>query len=229
MKKLLGSIGIVAAIGAGAFAVSTVLPAGAQTSTQSSPPASSNGKGGKGGGRAQAAKDALDGLVSNGTITGDQETAVINALKGAVTQGGKGAFARRPRALIGGGMLKVAADKIGVAPKDLIQARRNGQSIADVANSKGVNPDDVVKAIVDAGNQRIDQAVSNHNLAQDKLDALKAKLPDLANKFVNTKGMPGRGGNGNNSSGSNSSGSNSSSSSSASSDSSSDQSTSSSS
>jgi hypothetical protein len=220
MKNLLGSIGIVAALGGGAFALSTVMPAGAQTSTQSSPPASSSGPGTQGSGRAKAAKDALDGLVANGTITQDQENAVIQALKGALSQGGKGGFAGHPRARIEGGMLKVAADKIGVTPKDLIQARRNGQSIADVANSKGVNPDDVVKAIVDAGNQRIDQAVSNGHLAQDKADALKAKLPDLASRFVNATGMPNRdhhGGNGDNSS-----------SSSSSSDQSSDQSTSSS-
>ena len=62
----------------------------------------------------------------------------------------------------------MAADKIGVDPKDLIAALRNGQSIADVANSKGVNPSDVVTAIVDAGNQRIDQAVSNGHLQQDR-------------------------------------------------------------
>src|SRR5262249_11189346 len=144
MKKLLGSLGIVVALGGGAFALSTVMPAGAQTSTQSSPPASSTAPGAKAGGRAKAAKDALDGLVSNGTITQDQENAVIQALKGAVTKGGNGRLAG-PRARIAGGMLKVAADKIGVTPKDLVQARRSGQSIADVASSKGVNPDDVVK------------------------------------------------------------------------------------
>jgi hypothetical protein len=218
MKKLLVSLGIVAALGGGAFAISTVMPASAQTSTQSSPPASSTAPGTKAEGRAQAAKDALDGLVANGTITQDQENAVIDALKGALAQGGNGRFAG-PRARITGGMLKVAADKIGVTPKDLIQARRNGQSIAAVANSKGVNPDDVVKAIVDAGNQRIDQAVTNGHLAQDKADALKAKLPDLASKFVNATGTPRHGG---------SDGDNSNSNSSSSSDQSSDQSTSSS-
>src|SRR5262245_44557883 len=117
MKKLLGSLGIVAALGGGAFALSTVMPAGAQTSTQSSPPASSSGPA-QSGGRAKAAKDALDGLVANGTINQDQENAVIQALKGALAQGGKGHFAG-PRARIEGGMLKVAADKIGVTPKDL--------------------------------------------------------------------------------------------------------------
>jgi hypothetical protein len=186
MKKLLGSLGIVAVLGAGAFAISTVLPAGAQSSP---PNTSSSSAPADHGGRATAAKSALDGLVQNGTINQSQEDAVVQALKGALT--GKDHGRHGPRERVAGGMLKVAADKIGVDPKDLIQARRNGQSIADVANSKNVNPSDVVAAIVDAGNQRIDQAVTNGHLAQDKADALKAKVPQLADRFVNAKGGAG--------------------------------------
>jgi uncharacterized protein (DUF433 family) len=185
MKKLLGSIGVVAALGAGAFAISTVLPAGAQSSppspSSSAPPA-------KSGGRGTAAKSALDGLVQKGTINQDQENAVIQALKGAL--GGQGNGRLRQRVV--GGMLKVAANKIGVQPKDLVQARRNGQSIADVATAHQVNPNDVVSAIVTAVDQRIDQAVTNNRLSADKASALKAKVPQLADKFVNTKGGKGQ-------------------------------------
>ena len=188
MKKLLGSLGIVATLGAGAFAISTVLPAGAQSSP---PSTSSDAPTSHSGGRAANAKNTLDSLVQNGTINQDQENAVIQALKDSQTSNGHGRLG--PRARIAGGMLKVAADKIGVQPKDLVAARRNGQSIADVANSKGVQPSDVVSAIVDAGNQRIDQAVSNGHLQQERADALKAKLPQLADKAVNTKGLPERG------------------------------------
>jgi len=183
MKKLFGFLAIVAALGASAFAISTVLPAGAQSGP---PSTSSTAPQGKGGGRA-AAKSALDGLVQKGTINQDQENAVIQALKGALTGPRPGRLHQR----IVGGMLKVAADKIGVQPKDLIQARRNGQSIADVANAHQVNPSDVVNAIVTAADQRIDQAVANGRLPQDKADDLKAKVPQLADKFVNAKGAEG--------------------------------------
>jgi polyhydroxyalkanoate synthesis regulator phasin len=179
MKKLLASVAIVAALGAGAFAISTVLPAGAQStapSTSSAPPAT--------GSRAEAVKSALDGLVQNGTINQEQENAVIGALKGALSGDGHG----RLHARIVRGMVKVAADKIGVQPKDLIEARRNGQSIADVANAHQVNPSDVVSAIVNAVNQRIDQAVASGRLPQDKANELKTKVPQLADRFVNATG-----------------------------------------
>ena len=178
MKKLLGSIAVVAALGAGAFALSTVLPAGAQSTP---PSTSSTAPPAKGGGRAAAVKSALDGLVQNGTINQDQENAVIQAMRGALAGQGHGRFHGRAVR----GMIKVAADKIGVQPKDLLQARRNGQSIADVANAHNVNPSDVVAAIVDAANQRIDQAVTSGRLSADQASALKAKVPQLADKVVN--------------------------------------------
>jgi hypothetical protein len=187
MKKLLASLGIVAVLGAGAFAISTVLPAGAQSSPSSSSTSSSGAPATKGGGRAAAVKSALDGLVQNHTITQDQENAVIQALKGVLAGQGQG----RLRTRIVGGMVKVAADKIGVQRSDIVQARRNGQSIADLATAHQVNPSDVVKAIVDAVDQRIDQAVTNGRLTPDKANTLKQMVPQLADKFVNATGGHG--------------------------------------
>jgi uncharacterized protein (DUF433 family) len=186
MRKVLATVGIVAVLGAGAFAISTVLPAGAQSNPSSSSSSSSSAKSG---GRAASVKSALDGLVQNKTITQDQENAVIQALKGALAGKGQG----RLRTRVVGGMVKVAANKIGVQPKDLLQARRNGQSVADVATAHQVNPSDVVKAIVDAANQRIDQAVANGRLSQDKANTLKQMVPQLADKFVNATGGHGSG------------------------------------
>src|SRR6478735_1543276 len=109
MKKLLGSLAVVAALGAGTFAISTVLPAGAQSSppntsssTSSDAPASHRGD------RAAAVKNALDGLVQNGTLNQDQENAVIQALKDSLTQDGHGLLGVRAR--LGAGAIKVAAD-----------------------------------------------------------------------------------------------------------------------
>ena len=88
MKKLLGSLGIVAVLGAGAFAISTVLPAGAQ----STPPSNSSSSSGRlrrrtarraGAPRRRSTRSTASS--QNGTINQDQENAVIQALKGAVT------------------------------------------------------------------------------------------------------------------------------------------------
>jgi hypothetical protein len=198
MKKLLASLGIVAVLGASAFGISTVLPAGAQSNPPSS---SSSAPPTKGLGAAASVKSALDGLVQNKTITQDQENAVIQALRAALAGKGQG----RLRTRIVGGMVKVAANKIGVQPSDLVQARRNGQSVADVATAHGVNPSDVVNAIVAAVNHRIDQAVAKGRLSQDQANALKPTVPLLATKFVNAKGGHGARAGGSNSASSSSS------------------------
>jgi ribosomal protein S20 len=81
--------------------------------------------------------------------------------------------------------LKIAADKIGVSTADLTAALKSGKSVADVARSKNVDPADVVKALVDAANTKIDKAVTNGKLSADKAAKLKANLADRATKLVN--------------------------------------------
>ena len=176
LRSIAAGVAIAATIGAGAFALSTVLPAGAQTSSDSSSSsAPANGP------RVRA-KAALDGLVSNGTITQDQENAVVQALQGALGKG-KGGHAR-VRNLLGQG-LKVAADKIGISVEDLRAELKDGKSIADVAAEHNVSVDDVKQALTDAATARINQAVSNGRITQDQADKIEQRLPTAIDKLVN--------------------------------------------
>jgi uncharacterized protein (DUF433 family) len=84
--------------------------------------------------------------------------------------------------------LKVAADTIGISPDELRQAVRDGQTVAEVAQSKGVDPAAVVDAIVAAGNTKIDEAVASGKLEDAKAAKLKEKLPQLADRLVNHTG-----------------------------------------
>jgi|GEM_PF-5566299 len=187
MKKLIGTLAIIATLGAGAFALSTVLPAGAQSSPStdsSSAPAPSNG--GRCDGPHHILTDALAGLVQDGTLTQEQSDAVVQAVKDTA----KAELGDRHRARALAGAVKVAADTIGVTPTDLVQARRNGQSIADVANQHGVDPQAVVDAIVTAGNSKIDSLLNAGTITQDQATKAKDRLPDLANRIVNGTGRP---------------------------------------
>lgn len=80
--------------------------------------------------------------------------------------------------------LKVAADTIGVTPAELRTDLKDGQSVADVANSKGVSPDTVVQAIVSDVTARVDKAVTNGKLTQQRADQIEARLPDRVTKLV---------------------------------------------
>ena len=191
LRTIAAGIAIAATIGVGAFALSTVLPAGAQTGTSSSSDSSSTAPGGHGP-RARA-KAALDGLVTNGTIDQDQENAVIQALQGALGNGKGKAPLARLRGFLGQGV-KVAADKIGISVGDLRTELKDGKSIADVATEHNVSVDSVEQALIDAATARINQAVSNNRITQDQANKIEQRLPTVIDKLVNHHKGDGAGG-----------------------------------
>ncbi len=79
----------------------------------------------------------------------------------------------------------VAAKTIGVSVTDLRAAVQSGQTVADVANAHHVAPQTVVSALVTAADQRIDAAVQAGHLSTDRAAKLKARVPKLADAFVN--------------------------------------------
>jgi uncharacterized membrane protein len=95
-------------------------------------------------------------------------------------------------------VLKVSADTIGVSVQDLRQGLRSGQSIADVAHSKNVDPQKVVDAIVKAGDTKIESLVTSGKITSERGQKLEARLPDLAQRVVNRvpkqHAAPGAGG-----------------------------------
>src|SRR5436190_22600674 len=203
MKKVIATVSIIAALGAGAFVLNAVLPAGASSSsvfqTASSTDSTSSGNpstdpgGPKCMGPRAKFKDVLDGLVSDGTISQDQEDKIIQAFKDAKPEKGRGQgqgpLGHRGRGGAPGqilkGMVDVAANTIGVQPSDLANELRSGKSVADVATAHNVDPQTVVQAIVDAGNKKVDEAVTNGKLTSAQGDKVKSHLSDAAAKFVN--------------------------------------------
>lgn len=80
---------------------------------------------------------------------------------------------------------KVAADTIGISGKDLRADLKSGQSIADVATSKGVDVSKVESAIVGDVTAKLDKAVTNGKLTQDRATAIEQRLPARVDKLVN--------------------------------------------
>src|SRR4051794_14044208 len=151
MKKVIATVSIITALGAGAFLLNAVLPAGASSSsvfqtasstdsTSSNAP-STDPSGPKCRGPRAKFKDVLDGLVNDGTISQDQEDKIIQAFKDAKPEKapgqGQGPLGRRGRGAAAGqilkGMVDVAPNTIGVQPSDLANELKSGKSVADVA------------------------------------------------------------------------------------------------
>ena len=82
-------------------------------------------------------------------------------------------------------VLKISAATIGIDVKELRTDLRNGQSIAQVAQSKHVDPKTVVDAIVKAGDTKIDSLASSGRIKAERAAEMKDRLPTLADRVVN--------------------------------------------
>jgi|SRR5436190_2385512 len=192
MKKLLATIGIMATLITGALVLNSVVPASAGTISQDATAQSTSSSGPACGSRT-GLKDVLNNLVADGTITADQQAKILDALKAAkdsnkAARAADGPREQGPKIKAIKEAAKVAADKIGVSVEDLKAAVKGGQSVADLATAHNVAPADVEQAIVDAGTTKVDAAVTAGTLTPQQGGFLKARLPEMANKFVNKVG-----------------------------------------
>ncbi|MGY1728628.1 hypothetical protein ACI79J_16800 [Geodermatophilus sp. SYSU D01062] len=127
-------------------------------------------------------RDALTGLVDDGSITAEQADEVATTL-GEAGLGDHGHGGGPGRGLD----LSVAAGTLGLSEDDLRTAlEADGASLASVAEEQGVAVDDLVAALVQAGQDRLDDAVADGRLTQEEADeraaGLESRVTDLVER-----------------------------------------------
>jgi polyhydroxyalkanoate synthesis regulator phasin len=128
-------------------------------------------------------RDALSGLVDDGSITQDQADQVATTLSDAGPWGGHGPWGGPGR----GVDLSVAADTLGMSEDDLETAlEADGASLASVAEDHGVAVDDLVAALVQSVRDHIDEAVQDGDLTQEQADQRIADVQDWITERVNS-------------------------------------------
>ena len=122
---------------------------------------------------------ALSTLVGNGTITQKQSDAISSQV-----QADRAAFwAKRPP--IGRQDLAKVAFLLGLDAKTLRTDLRSGQTIAQVASAKGINPTTLAGQIVSLLEKGIDARVGAHHLSQANAASMKSDLAARVNAFLN--------------------------------------------
>jgi hypothetical protein len=89
--------------------------------------------------------------------------------------------------------LAAAAGAIGISEDELVTALRSGQSVAQVAQSKGVDVQKVIDAIVADAKTRLAEKVQSGDLTQAQADEKLANLSRRVTDMVNHTGGPGHG------------------------------------
>ena len=137
---------------------------------------------------------ALAGLaLTGGTLafalgsagTASAATTAQSALtQDAAPSGARGWF-RQHRQEIRKEIAATAADKIGISVDELKTDVKAGQSISEIATAHNVDPQSVADALVAKATDRLNQAVTDGKLTQERADKAEAKLPELATKVIN--------------------------------------------
>jgi hypothetical protein len=124
-------------------------------------------------------RDALSGLVEDGTIDQGQADAVATALEEARPE----RSLRHPhlRHHLG---LEGVAESLGMTQEELRDALRDGRTVADVAGERGVDVQVVVDAIVAAQRARVDEAVAAGELTQERADEILGGAEERATALV---------------------------------------------
>jgi lambda repressor-like predicted transcriptional regulator len=134
-------------------------------------------------------KDALSGLVDDGSITQEQADEVATTLDGAGFghHGGHGGWFG----------LETAAETLGMTEDELRTAlEAEGATLASIAEEQGVAVDTLVDALVTEKQERIAEAVEE-GMPQDVADERLADLEERVTEWVNATHEDGwRGGHG---------------------------------
>jgi hypothetical protein len=162
---------------------------GSTTSTTAAAPARS-------GPISDAVDSALKGLVDNSTITQAQSDAVKSAIQDKIGSmplrgGGPGEPGRR---LAKADVLGVASKVLGMTTEEIQTQLRSGSTLAAIAQSKNVDAQKVVDALVADATAKIDQAVTDGKLTADQATQAKANLADRMTGLVNNSRPKGHGG-----------------------------------
>ena len=81
-------------------------------------------------------------------------------------------------------VFQTAADVLNI-PVDQLRSRiAGGESLADIAQSQNINEQTLKSDLVSALTQKINQAVTDGKLSQDKADTLISHLDDVVNRAI---------------------------------------------
>lgn len=170
----LALVGVVALTGVGAVVVGGPAIA-ATTSSESAAGALAE--------RVSKIRDALTGLVDDGTITGAQADKVAGTL--AETLPGRDGHHGGSGRGFGANGLSTAAEAMGLTEDELRTAIEAGdKSLAEIAADNGVDTSTLVDALVAAAKEHLAEEVAEGDLTQAEADARAEELPARVTEMV---------------------------------------------
>lgn len=130
--------------------------------------------------RGAAMAEALDSLVTDGTLTQEQRDTVEERLREARAER-RGEFRRGPRGRFGAGQV---LEELGIDREAVRDGVDAGLTLGEIADANGSSADALTDALIAAANERIDAAVENGRIDEARADELRASVDDRVSDLV---------------------------------------------
>jgi aminoglycoside phosphotransferase family enzyme len=114
-------------------------------------------------------------------LTANLETFYRNAMSRTLGQ-------HRTQMTAGAGVPRLAAEQTGLLPREVVAEIRDGSTLADVLTENGVEVDAFLEAAVAQAEIRLDQAVSNGRITQERADEMLNNLRERLTQRLNMSG-----------------------------------------
>lgn len=134
-------------------------------------------------------QEVLQPLVDDGTLTQDQLDKVVTTLEAAGPMGGEHG-GRGP----GGRGLATVAETLGMTEAEVKDAISNGQTLAQLAEAKGLTGQALIDALLADVQTHLDEEVASGEHTQEEADAKLAEVTARITEFVNNTGSGPMGG-----------------------------------
>lgn len=142
-----------------------------------------------------AFKTSALGMVDEAVEAGKLDPEKAAQLKERIEEG-NGCWHPHPRAtqravlLVKGLVVHAAAETLDMTPRELIGELRDCQSLAQVAEAQGMDPDDLKTGILDDAEKHLGQAAARGRITEERADQVLQKLTENIDQIVDTVRCP---------------------------------------
>ena len=137
----------------------------------------------------QAQKQVVDQALEEGWLTEEQAERMQERFDQGFGTRGMGKDLMEPHMAFKGhgenSLIGVAAEKLDMSTQDLFAELQDGKSIADVAEEKGVDPQDIIDTYLAQLEETLKEAVEEGNLTQKQADWMLEQATEMAPDQLN--------------------------------------------
>ncbi len=132
--------------------------------------------------------EQINNLVAEDKLNQEQADEIIASLETFYTDVVNGELRLRPnlpQAIASRAVVRMIADQTGLEVQDILNQLKDGTTIADILTANGVDVNAFIDSAVSEAQTRIDDAVANGRMTQERADEMVAKLREQLTERIN--------------------------------------------